>query len=232
MNEQNIVAINNLSVRFGDRTVLSGITFNLARGDFLGVIGPNGSGKTVLLKAALGEVSYTGSVVWASGVKIGYVPQHLDLDRYLTLTLGDFIQLKARILNIPFSEITKVMTLVGLGKELLPRPLNVLSGGQLQRGLIAFALLGKPDILVFDEPTASVDNPGEERIYELLHRLQDDFGLTIMIVSHELDLVSRFANKILCLNREMICYGSPEHSLKPEVLDKLYGHSMHIHELK
>ena len=228
-----MLTVTDVSVRFNNSDVLKNISLTLEQGDFLGIIGPNGSGKTVLLRALLGEVAHQGTVSWDSSVRIGYVPQHLDLDKYITLTLGDFLKLKINILRLPASEAAKAIGLVGLSKELLARPISVLSGGQLQRGLIAFALLGKPTVLLFDEPTASVDTPGEERIYELLHRLQDEYGLTIILVSHELDLVSRYADKVLCLNREMICYGSPA-SLKPEILDKLYGHShkAHVHELK
>lgn len=221
-----------VSVNFPTGPAITDISFELQRGDFLALIGPNGSGKTVLVRTLLGSLPYTGSVEWAPNVKIGYVPQQLDWDRSLSLTLKDFLELKTSILKLPKTVITKVLSQVGLANANLDTPLRFLSGGQVQRGLIAFALIGDPDVIFFDEPTASVDSPGEEQIYETLHRLQDESDLSIILVSHELDLVSKFATKILCINRRMVCFGDLSLSLKPEVLEKLYGSHNHVHQLK
>ncbi len=226
-----LLQVENVGVSLRNQTILHDISFAISRGDFLAIIGPNGAGKTVLVKTLLNQLPHTGKVEWAPNVSIGYVPQQIDLDRYLTITLSDFLNLKTSILKLGSAPITEAIKLVGLPAQTLKTPLNSLSGGQLQRGLIAFALIGNPDIIFFDEPTASVDAPGEEQIYELLHRLQDEKGMVIVLVSHELDLVSRYASHILCLNREMICYGEPSASLKPEMLAKLYGSSTHVHHL-
>ena len=231
MADASLLQIENVGVSLRNQTILQGISFAIKRGDFLAIIGPNGAGKTVLVKTLLGQLPHTGRVTWAEKVRIGYVPQQIDLDRYLTITLRDFLALKVSILKLTDSEIVEAIRLVGLPETTLLTPLSALSGGQLQRGLIAFSLIGNPDIIFFDEPTASVDTPGEEQIYELLHRLQDEKGMAIVLVSHELDLVSRYASHILCLNREMICYGEPNASLKPEMLSKLYGNSAHVHHL-
>ncbi len=227
-----LLQVDNVGVTLRNQTIIRGISFAVARGDFLAIIGPNGAGKTVLVKTLLGQLPHTGNIAWSPNVHIGYVPQQIDLDRYLTITLSDFLHLKTSILKTPTTEITEALRLVGLPAQTLKTPLNALSGGQLQRGLIAFALIGNPDVIFFDEPTASVDAPGEEQIYELLHRLQDERGMAIVLVSRELDLVSRYASHILCLNRDMICYGDPGISLKPEMLTKLYGtSSTHVHHL-
>lgn len=231
MADASLLQIENITVTLRNQTIIKGISFAVSRGDFLAIIGPNGAGKTVLVKALLRQIPHTGSIVWAKNVRIGYVPQQVDLDRYLTITLKDFLELKTTILKLPARAATEAASRVGLVKSALQTPLNSLSGGQLQRGLIAFSLIGDPDIIFFDEPTASVDAPGEEQIYELLHRLQDEKGMAIVLVSHELDLVSRYASHILCLNREMICFGEPNSSLKPEMLSKLYGSSTHVHHL-
>ncbi len=226
-----LVKTENVSVNFPSGPAINDISFEIKRGDFLAIIGPNGSGKTVLIRALLGSLPYKGSIQWAKGVKIGYVPQQVDLDRYVSLTLEDFLKLKVSILKLGDKAIPKAISLVGLPDKILKSQIRFLSGGQLQRGLVAFALLGDPDIIFLDEPTASIDVAGEEQIYETLHRLQDESGIAIVLISHELDLVSKYATKILCVNREMICYGDPSLSLKTDVIQKLYGTSAHVHKL-
>ncbi len=226
-----LVKAEQVSVSFPSGPAIADISFEINRGDFLALIGPNGSGKTVLVRALLGSLKHQGSVTWAKGVKIGYVPQQVDLDRYVSLTLEDFLKLKVRILHLKNTEVERVISLVGLPEKILKSQIRFLSGGQLQRGLVAFALLGNPDIIFLDEPTASIDVAGEEQVYETLHRLQDESNLTVVLISHELDLVSRYATKILCINREMVCYGDPSLSLKTDVIEKLYGTSAHVHKL-
>jgi ABC-type Mn2+/Zn2+ transport system ATPase subunit len=108
---------------------------------------------------------------------------------------------------------------------MLEIPVGHLSGGQFQRGLIGFALIGNPNVLLLDEPTASIDEPGEEHIYELIHRLQDQYNLAVITVSHDLSFVYRYATKVLCLNRRSVCMGAPREALTPEVLEQLYGPS-------
>lgn len=224
-----LLQVTDLSVTLRGQKLVSGVSFSIAKGDFVAIIGPNGAGKTVLVKSLLGHLPHTGTAEWAPKVGIGYVPQQVDFDRYLSLTLSDFLTLKTTILGISYKTIREAIQRVGLPEEVLTHQLSSLSGGQLQRGLIAFALIGSPDIIFFDEPTASVDAPGEEQIYAMLHRLQDEQGMAIVLVSHELELVSKYATSILCLNREMICFGEPTLYLKPEIVAKLYGASTHVH---
>ena len=120
-------------------------------------------------------------------------------------------------------ELKNYLSLVHLYPNLLGKPLGSLSGGEFQRALVAFALIGNTNVLLFDEPTAGIDKPSEEQIYETLHRLQDESGLTIITISHDLSLVNRYANKVLCLNKRNICFGIPEEVLKSETLADLYG---------
>jgi zinc transport system ATP-binding protein len=229
--EAPILNVQHLAVSFRDLKIFQDVSFKIERGSTTAVIGPNGAGKSVLLRTLIGSIPYEGEVAWAPGTKIGYVPQRIDLDRHLSLTLFDFLNLKAAVARVPRQHILDVLPLVHLSEAALSKQLLSLSGGELQRALIAFALVGSPSVLLFDEPTSGVDLPGEEQIYETLHRLQDERGFTVLFVSHDLSLVSRYASRVLCLNRAVFCMGSPEETLKPEVLDRLYGEPMvhHLH---
>jgi ABC-type Mn2+/Zn2+ transport system ATPase subunit len=128
-------------------------------------------------------------------------------------------------MRVTTEDIGEVSVSVGLTKEILETPGGLLSGGQFQRGLIGFALIGKPNVLLLDEPTASIDEPGEEHIYELIHRLQDQYSLAVIAVTHDLSFVYRHATKVLCLNKQGVCIGTLEEALTPQVLEKLYGES-------
>jgi len=188
-------------------------------------MGPNGAGKTMLLKALIGLVPYSGEVVWDPTVRIGYVPQKIDADRHLPLTYRDLFNSKCQIARLDTGQINEISQSVGLNEEMLMTPVGHLSGGNFQRGLIGFALIGRPNVLLLDEPTASIDEPGEEHIYELIHRLQDEYKLAVITVSHDLSFVYRYATRVLCLNRRSICIGTPQEALSSEVLEKLYGQS-------
>jgi len=220
-----LLAVKNLSVVIEGEVILENLTFELKPRETLSILGPNGAGKTVLLKALLNLVAYSGEVQWSTDVRIGYVPQKIDADRHLPLTFRDLFISKCRILRVDSTEINAISQSVGLTREMLETPVGHLSGGQLQRGLIGFALIGNPSVLLLDEPTASIDESGEEHIYELIHRLQEQFKLAVITVSHDLSFVYRYATKVLCLNRRSVCMGPPREALTPEVLEQLYGPS-------
>lgn len=224
-----ILKVKNFSVSFGLLKVVENLSFEVERGQTIAIIGPNGAGKTVLLRALIGVVSYEGEVEWDKKIKIGYVPQRLDLDPQLPITLGDMLLLKAKVLGLPSFVVNEVMQLVHLGAEDFNVKLINLPAGKLQRALIAMALIGDPDILLFDEPTSGVDLPREELIYETLHELQDKKGISLMLVSHDLNLVYKHATQVLCLNRQMLCFGEPQKALTSELLTKLYGDRVLYH---
>ena len=227
-----VLNVAHLTIRFGTREVVRDLTFSVAPGSALAVIGPNGSGKTVLFKALIGALPYEGSVRWAPGVRIGYVPQKLDIERDVPLTGLDFLLARAALGRLPRESVGRTMELVGLPRDVVERPIGAMSGGQFQRLLVAFALVGKPNVLLLDEPTAGVDEPGEERLNELVHRLQHEEALTVLLISHELSVVYRYAENVLCLGGGYTCVGPPREVLTPEVLRQIYGEkdTVHVHE--
>jgi zinc transport system ATP-binding protein len=218
-----ILSVVNLNVSFGTRAVIRNLSFALCAGDCLAVIGPNGAGKTVLLKALLRLIPYQGEIQWSPEARVGYVPQKVVADRQVPLKAQDLLLAKTRVLKLSSSEMLSVSSEVGLTPELLDTPIGSLSGGQFQKILIAFALLGRPNALLFDEPTASLDELAEERVYELLHSLQTQRRITLVLVSHELSLVYRYATTVLCLSGANPCMGTPKEILTPAMLEELYG---------
>lgn len=225
-----VLDVRDLRVSFGRRDVLSGLTFTLERGTSLAVIGPNGAGKTVLFRALIGAIPHSGTIAWAPGVRLGYVPQTLDLERDVPITGTDFLQ--ARSSFGPTTATAEAMALVGLSKAACRTPIGELSGGQFQRLLIAFALIGRPNVLLLDEPTSGVDEPGQERLNEVVHRLQQEHGLTVLFISHELSVVSKYATRVMCLGETTVSIGPPSEMLTEAVLQHAYGSSMafHVHD--
>jgi zinc transport system ATP-binding protein len=218
----NAVEVDHLSVRLGDVDILRDLSFSVPIASSLAVIGPNGSGKTVLFRALIGALPHTGSVRWAPGTRIGYVPQKLDLDRDLPVTGRDLLLARARLASAPPGVIERALTRVGLAPDILNKLVGTLSGGQFQRLLMALALLADPTVLLLDEPTAGVDEPGQERMNDTVRRLQTE-GVTVLLISHDLSVVFRFATNVLCLSREHTCFGIPRQVLTPEILAEVYG---------
>ena len=225
-----LLRVQNLTVRIEDKLIVDDVSFELAPRERLSILGPNGAGKTVLLKTLLALQPYSGKIQWAPDVKIGYVPQKIDAEVHLPLTFNDLFRAKCTALKAGAGELDEVSASVGLTPEMRATPVGHLSGGQFQRALIAFAMIGKPNVLLLDEPTASVDEPGEEHIYELIHRLQDERELASIMVSHDLSFVFRYATTVLCLNREKVCFGAPREALSHDVLEKLYGESVGFYD--
>ncbi len=224
-----ILEVEGLSVQFGRTAVLRDLSFAVSAGDALAIIGPNGSGKTVLFKALIGAVPYQGVIHWAPGIRIGYVPQKLDIERDLPLTGIDFLRAKADVTRVSRQGVERALDLVSLASDLAAKPIGALSGGQFQRLLLAFALMGDPAVLLCDEPTAGVDEPGEEGLYAMIRRVRQAVGLTVLLISHELSLVYHYATAVLCLGRSGSCYGPPLEVLTPERLQEMYGTPMRFH---
>ena len=221
----NLLEVRNLTVRIDSSVVLRDVSFELQAGDALLVLGPNGAGKTMLLRALLGVVPTEGEVRWSTpGPPPGYLPQRLDVDRHLPMCGEDLLNAKAALLGLDDGKISAALERVGVSPEIATSPIGHLSGGQFQKVMIALALLGDPRVLMLDEPTTGLDEPSAEHIYDLLRRLQAE-GVTIILVSHDSGLASRFATKVLCLNTRALCFGPPER-MTAETLRELYGEAV------
>lgn len=218
-----VLSVRHLTVRLGRVDVIRDLSLDVKQGLSVAIIGPNGSGKTVLLRALIGALPHEGSVHWAPDARIGYVPQKLDLERDLPVTGGDLLRARARLAGVPTEAIPAALARVELGTDILRTPIGTLSGGQFQRLLVAFALLAEPTVLLLDEPTAGVDEPGQLRLNETVRRLQAEQGVTVLMISHELSVVFRYATEVLCLSRDHRCFGLPQKVLTPEILAEVYG---------
>ncbi len=215
-----ILKVENLSIKFNGEEILKDINFTVKQGETLIILGPNGAGKTTLLKALLGLVPYKGKVVWETK-NISYLPpQELVQRKYLPpLTIEEFFRFK----DVPDKKILKIFQEVGLDPLLLKSSFTTISTGQFQRMIIAWALVDDPDVLLFDEITYGIDVGGEETIYSLLHKFWEQRKLTILLVTHDLNVVYEHANNVLCLNKKKLCYGEPNRILTPENLKEVYG---------
>ena len=228
MSEQ-ILNVQNLTVSFGNNTVIENLSFSVNKNDVMAIVGPNGAGKSVLFRALLQFVPYTGKIEWTKKLKVSYIPQKFNVDRDFPITVKEFLRLKSN----NHKDILLALESVGLKNKqdeqhhiehhLLNERMGWLSGGQLQRVLIAWAILDNPDVLLFDEPTAGIDVGGEETIYNLLKKLNDERAMTILLISHDLNIVYKYANTVLCVNKQKICFGRPNDVLDPQALVKLYG---------
>jgi zinc transport system ATP-binding protein len=177
----------------------------------------------VLLKALQHLIPYGGEIHWSPAARVGYVPQSVAADRQLPLRVSELLTAKAQFLHLADQEMEQDSSELSLSPEFLNAGIGTLSGGQFQKVLIAFALLGRPNLLLFDEPTASLDELSEERIYELVHELQCQKGITVILVSHDLSVVYRYANRVLCLSKGKPCMGPPKEILTPQMLEEVYG---------
>ncbi|MBU1038726.1 metal ABC transporter ATP-binding protein [Patescibacteria group bacterium] len=225
------INISNLTVILGNQKILDNISFTVTAGAVVAIIGPNGSGKTTLLKAFLGLVPYTGEIkLFGQSPRdflgqVGYVPQRFSFDRTFPLTVEEFLKFSSPTGKPSrLKHALKEVEMLKYGGKML----GVLSGGQLQRVLIARALLNDPKILFLDEPTAGVDVEGEKDFYQLLAHQNKEHGVTIVMVSHELSMVYAQASQVVCLDKHLICSGVPKQAITPEVLKKLYGGEINL----
>lgn len=202
-----LVTLTGLDVRLGGHTALTNVDFHIDKGEIVTVVGPNGSGKTTLLKTIIGAVKpRRGTLERADGLRIGYVPQSLAIDNTLPLTVRRFLCLPRR-----HPEATLQAALEDAGADgLMDRQMTALSGGQFQRVLLARAILDKPDLLILDEPTTGLDQPGSAALYRQIEQLRQDLGSAVLMVSHELHVVMSASDRVVCLNGHVCCHGTPE----------------------
>ena len=218
MEEDLILKVRNLKVILDKEKILEDLSFEVKEGEVLTILGPNGAGKTVLLKTLLKIFPYQGEVIWKKGIKIGYVPQRLPFIKNIPLTVKDFFKLK----NVSEKKTKEILKEINL-EEVFEKEVGKLSSGQFQRILIGWALAKNPSVLLFDEPMTGIDLPGKGTLYSLIKRLKEKRNLTILLVSHDLNVVYKFSDYVICLNKKILCEGEPQIVLSPEILQKLYG---------
>lgn len=201
-----LVDVENLSVRYAARTVLSHVSLSVARGEIVTIVGPNGSGKTSLLRAIIGAVKPSqGRVVRGTGVRVGYVPQKLHIDETLPITVSRFLRLPG---GVEVSAIDAALAQAGV-PDLAKAQMSQLSGGQFQRVLLARALIGKPDLLLLDEATQGLDQRGSASFYQQIERVRQETGCAVLMISHELHVVMSASDRVICLNGHVCCEGTP-----------------------
>jgi zinc transport system ATP-binding protein len=202
------------------RAILQGIDIDIGEGEILTLIGPNGAGKTTLVRVLLGlEAPDRGTIVRKDGLAVGYLPQRFEVDRAIPLTAARFVKLGRRADN---EAAERALAEVGAGK-LADRQLSELSGGELQRVLLARALVGSPGVLVLDEPVRGVDYAGEAELYSLISQLRSERGFAVLLVSHDLHVVMAQSDRVICLNRHVCCSGVPESVAQHPEYARLFG---------
>jgi len=230
-----LVGLDRVTFAYDGAPVLEGVCIDVARGDFVGVVGPSGSGKTTLLRVLVGAVRPSaGEARRSAGVRIGYVPQVETVNWNFPVTVRDVVLMARTHRWVPWAsseeraEVAAVLERLGIG-ELRDRHIRALSGGQQQRVFIARALLGRPDLLLLDEPTAGVDVRTRHDVLHLLSELNRD-GLAIVLTTHDLNGVAAHLPRIVCLNVEVIASGTPADVLTPSVLERTYGARLEVLE--
>ncbi|WP_137701255.1 metal ABC transporter ATP-binding protein [Marimonas lutisalis] len=219
-----LVSAQGVSVAYDDAVVLSHVDFTVEPGEIVTVVGPNGSGKSTFLKVLIGAVRPSaGRVTRKPGLKVGYVPQKLAIDPSLPMTVERFMHLPSRRNK---GEVGEALERVGVA-HLAGRQLASLSGGQFQRVLLARAILGRPDVLMLDEPTQGLDQPGSADFYTLLENIRRDMGCAVVMVSHELHVVMSASDRVICLNRHICCQGAPEVVSSAPEYRALFGTGTH-----
>lgn len=216
----NLISLKKVTVAYGNSTVLRNVDLNLNSGEIVTIVGPNGSGKTTLLRAIIGSVQpKTGTITLKPGLKIGYVPQRLNFDRTLPLTVQRFLSL-----SDPVSRDMCIHALQRAGvPQLLKEQMSDISGGQFQRVLLAWALLGQPAVLILDEATQGLDQPGSAAFYRQIETVRNETGCAVLMISHDLHVVMSASDQVICLNGHVCCAGTPSAVLSTPEYRELFG---------
>jgi len=236
MKENTILKVSGLSVSYGEEEVIKNMDLEVERGEFVAIIGPNGAGKTTFMRAVAGMLDYSGKIIWNGEPSISYLPERLSLAKFreYPLTVAEFFKMHRMYETSPFrSSKSHYEVLESVGLEdvdfILKKNPGELSSGQFQRMLVAWAMLGDPDVLLFDEPTTGIDIGGEETIHSLIYKLWKERDLTVFVITHELNVVYAYAANVLCMRRKEHFYGPPDEVLTPERLREIYGTEIKFH---
>ncbi|WP_417776653.1 zinc ABC transporter ATP-binding protein ZnuC [Stutzerimonas xanthomarina] len=215
-----LIRLENIHVRFARQAVLEGAELRVHRGEIVTLIGPNGAGKTTLVRAVLGLLKPDSGTVWRKPkLRVGYMPQKLHVDPTLPLSVLRFLRL---VPGVDRAAALAALNEVG-AEHVIDSPLQSVSGGEMQRVLLARALLRKPELLVLDEPVQGVDVAGQAELYRLIGRLRERYGCGVLMVSHDLHLVMSATDQVVCLNRHVCCSGHPEQVSADPAFVELFG---------
>lgn len=221
-----ILKVSNLTVKLQNQVILDNIGFNVKKGTTLAILGPNGAGKTVLFRTLLNLVPHTGSIEWAEKVKIGYVPQYVTVSD-VPISVKEFLSMGNAV------DFENSLSMVKLkDKNILNKRLGVLSGGQLRRILIAWALNDNPNVLFLDEPTSGVDMDSEEPIYLMLNEIKKTQKITIFLITHNIHIVQEYADDLIALNKCVTFCGPSEELAKPDTQRLIYGEPVCVETIR
>ena len=228
--------INNIGVKIGDDEILKDVSIHIHCGELTVIIGRNGAGKSTLLKAILGEVKHTGNITFVDKkdnltkkIKIGYVPQSINVEKHMPTTVYDFFA--SSITHIPvflkkdkkiYKEIKEHLKIFG-AENMIDKSLGDLSGGELQRVLIAVATKPIPNLLILDEPVSGIDRNGIQDFYKIISKLKTEYDMSIILVSHDLDLAKEYADKVILLDKQVIKEGTAEDVFRSLEFKKRFG---------
>ncbi len=220
-----IICAKHIGLKYNDQTVLEDLCFNIQHGSYSCIVGPNGAGKTQLMRLMLNLVKETsGTVVRNFQLsEIGYVPQKIFIDPTFPFTVNEFLQTYVRPQGFWHKKELPAFYERFAIESLIDKQLGKLSGGQLQRVLLAAVLSTNPEIIFLDEFSAGIDPQGQADLYNYLHELHHKKDMTIIMISHDIDVTAQYADNVLCLNKEMVCVGHPKDVFTADTFQKMYG---------
>ena len=214
-----LIEISNLEIKYGSKKVLQNINLSLNAGEIVTIVGPNGSGKTSLFKAIIGSIPYSnGKIRIKTDIRIGYVPQQLKVDQTLPITVERFLKLAIKDCN----DTEKIAALLG-SKTIFKEQINNLSGGQMQKVLLARALINEPEVLLLDEATRGLDQPGIAAFYRKIENISKKTNCAVLMISHDLHVVMKASDRVICVNGHICCEGTPESVATSPEYKTLFG---------
>lgn len=222
MSESNdyFLKVSNLKVELQKEIILENVSFKIKKGTILAIVGPNGAGKTMLFRTLLNLLPHTGKIEWSEKARIGYVPQNVSV-KDVPISVKEFLSYKKD------ADIEGALAAVRLDKpNVINKTLSILSGGQLRRVLIAWALIDDPNVLLFDEPTVGVDIGGEESIFAMLKDLKQKRNMTMLLITHDIHLVKEYTDQLLGLNKCATFFGDSQQIAEPALQQRIYGETV------
>jgi zinc transport system ATP-binding protein len=219
-NNDYILSVSDLKVELQNQVILEHVNFKIKQGTTLAIMGPNGAGKSVLFKALLNLIPHSGKIEWQNGVKIGYVPQEISI-KDIPISVKEFLSYQKG------ADVEAALSSVKLDvKNIINKSLGVLSGGQLRRVLIAWAIIDDPNVLLFDEPTVGVDVGSEESVFVMLNELKKKKNITMLLITHDIHLVKEYSDELLGLNKCATFFGEAKKISDPALQQSLFGETI------